>query len=151
MLANQIALPRGSGEKLENFVSKGGTLIITGLTGYYDEDLRCAMMGGFEYEKLFGGLIREFKHIDASVEISVPDGNLSGNRWKGIIRPSNTAKVLCEKDGEVLALENKFGKGKVCGFRRCWRTAKKASPTGSAKRLRWTHQYRLRHTNRARK
>lgn len=113
VLANQIALPRGSSGKLENFVSKGGTLIITGLTGYYDEDLRCAMMGGFEYEKLFGGLIREFKHIDASVEISVPDGNLSGNRWKGIIRPNDTAKVLCEKDGEVLALENKFGKGRV--------------------------------------
>src|SRR5664280_3417132 len=64
ILAHQISVPDKYALLLEDFVRKGGKLIVDGLTAFFDENLHNTMKTGFPFEKLFGGNISEFKLVD---------------------------------------------------------------------------------------
>jgi len=64
ILAHQISVPSKYAAILESFVSKGGKLMIDGLTGFFDEDLHNTMKTGFPFAQLLGGNISEFKAVD---------------------------------------------------------------------------------------
>ncbi|HEX2975232.1 MAG TPA: hypothetical protein VHO68_04785, partial [Bacteroidales bacterium] len=55
ILAHQISMPGKYAVLLEDYVRKGGKLIVDGLTGFFDENLHNTMNTGFDFEKLFGG------------------------------------------------------------------------------------------------
>lgn len=114
ILAHQIAIPSRHWQHLQDFVSKGGKLIIDGLTGYYDENALCIMKTGFPLEKLFGGNISEFKMVDNLFTLSVTNPNLTlpAHLWRGTIVPS-TAKPIAVLNNEAIAARNRFGKGEV--------------------------------------
>lgn len=112
ILAHQIAIPSRYWDKLENFVSKGGKLIVDGLTAFYDENAVCTMNTGFPLEKLFGGNIREFKLISNLFDVKIDDITLPANLWRGTIKPT-TSTPIGFSGNEIIATRNKYGKGEV--------------------------------------
>ena len=112
ILANQISVPDAYAEKLEMFVSKGGKLIVDGLTAFFDENLHCTMKTGFAFEKLFGGNISEFKLVENLFTTSIEGNKLPTHLWRGYIVPAKGQSVATV-EGKSIALLNKFGDGEV--------------------------------------
>lgn len=103
VLPHCIALPSYQWQNIRDFVKNGGRLIVTGLTGYFDENMHCLFMDQPQpLEDVFGGKLREFK----VVEDSFPSvRKLTGHLWRGTI--------LKDDGSEVQTLRNSFGKGEV--------------------------------------
>jgi beta-galactosidase len=114
VLAHQIAIPSRHWQNLQDFVSKGGKLIIDGLTGYYDENALCIMKTGFPLAKLFGGNIAEFKMVNNLFNIHLvnPNLDLPAHLWQGTVMPT-TAQIIGKVNNEAVAVRNKYGKGEV--------------------------------------
>jgi beta-galactosidase len=114
ILAHQIAIPSRHWQNLQGFVSKGGKLIIDGLTGYYDENALCIMKTGFPLAKLFGGNITEFKMVDNLFNVNLinPNITLPAHLWRGTIVPT-TAQTISRVNNQAVAVKNKYGKGEV--------------------------------------
>ena len=115
ILANQIAIPQIYVDSLTNFVSKGGKLLVDGLTGFYDENAIAVMATGFPFKNLFGGEISEFKYQDKpfTYKINTQKEALPGLGWKSNIKPLSTSQTLMAENGETRATRNKVGKGEV--------------------------------------
>jgi beta-galactosidase len=112
ILAHQISLPDRYAAELESFVSKGGKLIVDGLTAFFDEDLHNTMKTAFAFGNLFGGNISEFKLIDNLFVTSIDGNNLPSHLWRGYIVPGK-GKSIALSDGRTIAVRNKFGEGEV--------------------------------------
>ncbi len=114
ILPHQISIPSRHWQNLESFVSRGGKLIVDGLTAYYDENALCMMLTGFPLGKVFGGNISEFKMVDNvfSVKLTNPNVTIPAHLWRGNIVPG-TGKVISVANNEPVAVRNKFGKGEV--------------------------------------
>ena len=116
ILAHQIAVPLQYVAILQDFVKKGGKLIVDGLTGFYDGDVHNRMLTGFPLRELFGGCISEFKQIDAPYlyRLKGYEVPLPGYAWTGFIRPDKGAEILCGEEGQLpLATRFRYGKGDV--------------------------------------
>ena len=105
ILANQVCLPSRSWEALRQFVAKGGKLIAEGLTGYYDEDMRCRFQTGFPLEDVFGGCLEESKCTPGDFTL---EGGLPVHLWASTIHP-----------GSVTSLHHNYGKGQVFWLPSC--------------------------------
>ena len=112
ILAHQISIPSRYWDKLADFVSKGGKLIVDGLTAYYDENALCIMKTGFPLENLFGGNIREFKLIGNLFEVKIDDLTLPAHLWSGSVK-IGTSIPIGRFNNEIIATRNKYGKGEV--------------------------------------
>lgn len=112
ILANQLAVPTASADKLEQFVSKGGKLIVDGLTAFFDENLHHTMKTGFPFEKLFGGNISEFKLVDNLFDMELDGAKIPAHLWRGSIW-NESGKAESVIDGQIYALRHSFGKGEV--------------------------------------
>lgn len=112
ILAHQIAIPSRYWEKLQHFVSKGGKLIVDGLTGYYDENAVCMMKTGLA--SLFGGYISQYQLVDNLFNVSLNQPNLSlpAHLWRGNIALT-TGKSIATVNNQTIAAVNNYGKGKV--------------------------------------
>lgn len=93
----------------------GSYLIVTGLSGYYDQDMSCLMMGRFPLAECFGGSVSEFKVTGNYFGLEL-DGGLKGpvaaHLWRGIIRPT-TAECIGRYGTDICATRNRYGKGVV--------------------------------------
>ena len=112
ILAHQISIPTEYAPKLEAFVSKGGKLIVDGLTGFFDDNLHNTMKTGFPFAKLLGGNISEFKAVDNLFDVKIDQLTLPAHLWRGFIR-NTSGKVISTVDGEPVATRNQFGKGET--------------------------------------
>ncbi|HWW38648.1 beta-galactosidase trimerization domain-containing protein [Pedobacter sp.] len=112
ILAHQISIPSRYWNALESFVEKGGHLIAEGLTAYYDENAFTLMGKDFPFQKLFGGVIKEFILKDRLFELEIENHTHMAHLWYGIIHPV-TGQAIAMNEEEVLALRNTFGQGKV--------------------------------------
>lgn len=61
VIPHMVALPSEFRPRIESFVRNGGKLIVTGLSGFYDENMRCLFMNGFPLKSCFGAEVSEFK------------------------------------------------------------------------------------------
>ncbi len=114
LLTDMVSLPSYYWERIRAFVSGGGRLIVTGLTGFYDENARCIFMGGFPLADCFGGQVAEFK-VTAPVfglTLSDPSLQLPAHLWRGTLSPAG-AKPFGSYDGETVAMRHAFGQGEV--------------------------------------
>lgn len=107
ILSQQIALPHNSKTLLQSFVEKGGTLIVEGMSGYFDENLHCTMMSQF-WSPLLGHNLSEFKCVPVHNAELVTKHQMPIHWQKGIIEG-------CETD----CVENTLGKGKVVWLPSC--------------------------------
>ena len=114
ILAHQIAIHSRYWQNLSDFVSRGGKLIIDGLTAYFDENAICVMKTGFPFEDVFGGNIKEFIMVGDQFRINLksPVITLPSHMWRGTIR-TTTAKTIGTYDKESVAVRNFYGKGEV--------------------------------------
>lgn len=113
VLAHQLAIPGIYVARLENFVAKGGRLLIDGLTGFYDANVHNVMLTGFPFQKLFGGAISEFKHIDQNIWLPLDGIEVPASCWYGIIKPDGQTQTICSRDQLSLATRARFSKGEV--------------------------------------
>ncbi len=112
ILAHQIAVPSEYAAKLEAFVSRGGKLIVDGLTAFFDDNLHNTMKTGFPFARLFGGNISEFKAVDNLFEVKIGQISLPAHLWRGFIR-STSGQPIATEGGEPIAVRNQFGKGET--------------------------------------
>ncbi len=112
ILAHQISMPGNYPDSLENFVSYGGKLIVDGLTAFFDENMHNTMKTGFDFEKLFGGNVSEFKLVENVFNVEVDDVQLPAHLWKGFLQAKNGSAIKNENN-EVIGIRNKSGKGEV--------------------------------------
>ncbi len=112
ILAHQISIPDSYAGPLENFVAKGGKLLVDGLTGFFDENLHNTMKTGFAFEKLFGGNISEFKLVDNLFTTTIEGNKLPTHLWRGFIVPSK-GQTIAAADGKTIAVRNIIGQGEV--------------------------------------
>lgn len=108
ILAHQIAmaLEAQTKTKLQDFVARGGTLIIEGMTGYYDEHLHCAMMGS-HWQSLFGANVSEF--------ICTDDTTIDED---GLQLPVHWQRGIISEDRKNMLVHN-IGRGRVVWFPSC--------------------------------
>ncbi|MEO8794452.1 MAG: beta-galactosidase trimerization domain-containing protein [Daejeonella sp.] len=113
ILSHQISIPKIYHQSLKDFVSRGGKLIVDGLTAYYDENAVC-MFKNFPFKDLFGSSLQEVKMTGNifQIELSEPKLSLYAHLWKGTLSLSG-AKELSLDNQEVLACKNTFGEGSV--------------------------------------
>lgn len=118
VLAGQVCLPSRSWEALRSFVQKGGKLIVEGLTGWYDEDMRCRFQTGFPLEDVFSGCLQESKCTPGDFTMEIGGRTLPAHLWKSFILPKGGEPVSLEAEG-VTALRNRFGDGEVFWIPSC--------------------------------
>jgi len=112
ILSHQISIPDNYASILEDYVSKGGKLIVDGLTGFFDENLHTTLKTGFPFEKLFGGTISEFKLVDNLFEVIWDGYTIPSHLWCGYI-DIGTGKTAATSGGIPIAIRNRYGKGEV--------------------------------------
>ena len=112
ILAHQISVPDKYALLLEDFVRKGGKLIVDGLTAFFDENLHNTMKTGFPFEKLFGGNISEFKLDDNLFKFRWKDYDIPAHMWRGYIS-IGSGEIADTYKGLAVASRNKTGDGEV--------------------------------------
>lgn len=100
--------------ELETFVRNGNKLIITGLSGYFDEHENNMIQTGFPIEKLVGGTIKEIKLVKEifSYKLNNMYDSLPVHMWETEILPT-TGKVEGKSGDKIIALRNRLGEGEV--------------------------------------
>ncbi len=109
VIPNMVSLPSWSWPRIREFVRRGGRLIVTGLSGFYDENMYCLFMNGFPLAECFGAEVGEFKVCGERFSL---DNGLSAHLWRGLLVPS-TAEVETTFGDDVAAVRNRFGRGEV--------------------------------------
>jgi beta-galactosidase len=114
ILANMLSIPTEFKDKLNTFVENGNKLIVTGLSGFYDENMHNVYMSSDPYRKLFGATLEEFKFVGDSfaLDLTDPQVQLPAHLVKGIIK-TDKAKVIGTLNDDVIAVRNQYGKGEV--------------------------------------
>jgi beta-galactosidase len=117
ILAHQIRIDEAYSDKLQNFVSKGGKLIIDGLTAFHEQHPhRVDHWSGpnFILADLCGGRIKEFRVIDNLFEVGLDDPNLAlpAHLWSAAIH-NEGAEVIGTSGNLITATRNEYGKGEV--------------------------------------
>ena len=114
ILANMLSIPAEFKDKLYTFVENGNKLIVTGLSGFYDENMHNVYMSSDPYRKLFGATLEEYKFTRGSFDIQLTDPQieLPSHLVKGLIK-TDRAKVIGTFNEDIIAVRNQFGKGEV--------------------------------------
>ena len=114
ILANQVALPSRSWDKIDVFVKSGGKLIASGLTGYFDENVHNVMRTGFPLQEVFGAGVNEFKHTEEFFTLTLDDPGVSlpAHLWKGELKLFD-AEAIGTEQNIVTASRHRYGKGEV--------------------------------------
>jgi beta-galactosidase len=89
-------------------------MIITGLSGYFDEHENSVIKTGFPLQNLVGGTIKEIKLVREIFPYKLYDMNddLPVHMWETEILPT-TGEVEGKSGNSVIALRNQFGEGEV--------------------------------------
>jgi beta-galactosidase len=101
-------------DKLDAFVHNGNTLIVTGLTGFYDPYAKAWPLAGFPLAKVTGAELKEVL-VPASPQIdwNNAEASLPAHLWLGTIHTLN-ATPIATWQGETTATERDLpGGGKV--------------------------------------
>ena len=113
VLSHQLSLPSKYAHALENFVKKGGTLLVDGLTAFFDENLHCTALSSFPFRSLFGGEISEYKLVDNVFNVELAKNEIPAHLWRGNIAINKSAKTISEDQKEIYGVQNEYGKGKT--------------------------------------
>ncbi len=114
ILANMLSIPKEFIDNLYTFVGNGNKLIVTGLSGFYDENMHNVYMSSDPFRELFGATLEEYKFVGNNFDIQLTDSNvlLPAHMVKGIIK-TDKASEIGTLSGNVIAVRNKYGKGEV--------------------------------------
>lgn len=111
IIPNSVCISSSLTDRIKNYVRNGGTVIMTGLSGFYDEKMKCTFIGDQPLSEVAGAELAEFKVHQNYFDINVLDVCLRTHLWKGILKPRN-ASTLCKMEGEAIACVNEYGMGR---------------------------------------
>lgn len=112
VIPNIIAIPHKHHKALDNYVFNGGKVLVTGLSGFYDEHMQCLMMGKQPFAECFGGILSEVKVSGKEFTLECPE-EIPAHLWRGIIKPTSETEILGRHGSDVCATRNRYGKGEV--------------------------------------
>ncbi|MEI7675135.1 MAG: beta-galactosidase trimerization domain-containing protein [Bacteroidales bacterium] len=115
ILPHQIAVPSKLTKSLEQFVATGGTLLVEGLTGFFDENMHNQTTTNFPYANLFGGMLKDAPFVADKFSISLANQKsaLPAHLWEGVIQPTIAQSLAKNAKGGIVATTNIYGNGKV--------------------------------------
>jgi beta-galactosidase len=121
ILANQIVIPSNYKETLEHFVSTGGILLVEGLSGFFDQDMRTQTNKYAQLSSLLGGKMQEIKFVSPDFVTTVDkDLQIPSHLFQSSIAPDLQTKVLAKNSGgDAIFTMNNYGKGKVLWIPTC--------------------------------
>ena len=113
-ISHQISIPDEFIENIENFVARGGRLVVTGLTGFWGSSNICTACTDFLFKDVLGASFKEVKHISDEVEVKMekPYLTLPSHMWISTLY-TTTATPVAYHNNEPIAVRNSFGKGNV--------------------------------------
>ena len=114
ILPNMTSIPEKLVPRLKTFVQNKNKLIITGLSGYFDENENNTLLTGFPLKPLVGGTIKEIRLVDNIFYYRINDlvDGIPVHMWETEILPV-TGTVEGKSGEKVIALRNQFGGGEV--------------------------------------
>ncbi len=97
---------------LEAFVDNGNTLLITGLTGFYDPHAQAWPLAGFPLTRVTGAELKEVHFVGSDVDVSLgsPAMTLPSQLWVSSI-DNHSAQVAGKRKGEIVATMRKTDNG----------------------------------------
>jgi beta-galactosidase len=101
--------------RLTQFVANGNTLLITGLTGFYDSSGKAWPLAGFPLSKVTGGRLKETTFVGTLFpeKFDRPTGDLVSHLWESSIDPAG-AEGIGTRNGEITATDwRPVGGGRV--------------------------------------
>lgn len=114
VLPNMASVPTALIPQIETFVKNGNKLIVSGLSGYFDEHEHNVLLDQFPLSKVFGGSISEFKLIanEFPLQLNGISAPLPVHLWQGEIA-AQSGEPQATTQGKTTALRNAYGKGEV--------------------------------------
>lgn len=114
ILPHVTALTAAQARNIETFVRGGNTLLVTGLTGFYDNEARFLPSERWPLADLLGARPKEVQTPTAGAEVvwSRPALTLPSLLWLGEIE-NDSAEVAARQDGEVTAVRKRAGRGEA--------------------------------------
>lgn len=112
ILANQLAVSRFDWDRLQDFVKRGGTLLISGQSAMYDENLTHRFMTDKDYVDFLGGELIEMRTRQDSFSIVGSTYALPAHLWEGELS-SAKGRVLFSDQSKTLGISHSAGKGRV--------------------------------------
>lgn len=115
VLAHQIALSAEYASKLETFAKTGGTVVVEGLTAFYNQFMQLQLSFGNPFESLLGGNLKEVKMLNNQTTVQIQKTNITlpVHWWQGTIDKQQSRTLAQNIVGHTIATENTIGQGKV--------------------------------------
>ena len=115
ILPDMVTIPSRYWDDLYRFVGNGNKLIITGLSGFYDEYLHNVLQDSVQpLEQLVGACVKEFKVTGRYFNLILEDPpvTLPAHLWRGEVQPLHATPTGKYQD-ETVAVRYRFKKGEV--------------------------------------
>lgn len=114
ILPDISAVSAEQAQGIEAFVRNGNSVLLTGLTGFYDEDDRVWPLQKFPLEDLLGATWKDLRVVGNLFQVSLrnPQVTLPAHLWEGEIE-NHSAEIIGQNEGRVTAIRKKVGKGEA--------------------------------------
>jgi len=112
ILANVISLQQGMIKDIYTFVENGNRLIMTGMTGFFDEHMQNVYQQASPFKELTGADLKGFDFIGESGNTTINGIKLPVHMLMGELKNYN-GKVISNHNNRVTGVRNTYGNGVV--------------------------------------
>ncbi|MCF6351885.1 MAG: beta-galactosidase trimerization domain-containing protein, partial [Cyclobacteriaceae bacterium] len=110
ILANMVALSSDMIKSIYEFVENGNKLIMTGMTGFFDENMQNVYQQKSPFTKLTGADLRGFDFVGEHDEIEIDGFKLPVHMLVGELK-NYSAKIISKAGKKITGVRNKYGRG----------------------------------------
>ncbi|MBV6645914.1 MAG: beta-galactosidase [Cyclobacteriaceae bacterium] len=111
ILPNQLSVSDQDWENLEQYARNGGQLLITGMSGQFDENLFNRWLDTSRYVGFLGGELLEHRLVENVFEVSIESKKLPAHLFKGILSSGNDFATHSLGKGRVTWVPSLLGLG----------------------------------------
>ena len=104
ILSGQVCIPRRYYAPLRNFVEKGGTLLVEGLSFFYDEYMSDVFGHGFPLSDVFGATLEEVFCTPGDTRKDIGGRKMWVHLWEGILKADGR---------KTRRIDHAYGRGRV--------------------------------------
>ena len=112
ILANVVALSNTNIKAIYTFVEKGNKVIMTGMSGFFDENMQNVYQQSSPFKDLTGADLRGFDFVGNSSEINFGNLTLPVHMLIGELK-NYSGQVISQVNEKVTGVKNNYGKGAV--------------------------------------
>ncbi len=112
VLANVVALASAMVDGIYTFVKNGNKLIMTGMTGFFDENMQNVYQHKSPFTALTGADLKGFDFIGEQDEIEIDGIKLPVHLLVGELK-NYSGKIISKAGSKVTGVRNKYGQGTV--------------------------------------